>query len=327
MTCCTLAIAGVPFFSGFVSKDRILGDALYWGSKHGTYHWIVPLLGFSAAFLTAFYMFRMMYLTFYGTPRDQAVYDSCHQEKLSFNRNIPLLILSVFTLGIFFSGSLTGQQKVKLPIVKFEWFETLVQKPQLFKFSSFKKENFGLKDTREIKALIPSVYGHNQTLSEQEAHETHHAHFLGAIISIILAFSGILLAFLMYLRKSLDPSNWVNFFPRWTKALKERYYFDYLYQEILIKKVLLRLNYYLAKFDLDVFDRIAIDGWQNVSRCLYRAHRVFDEYFIDRLAVDGSGKSIRLFNMFLRYAQTGKVQIYFLIFLVVLISYLFKLKI
>ncbi|MEE3078598.1 MAG: NADH-quinone oxidoreductase subunit L, partial [Bdellovibrionota bacterium] len=50
MWACTLAIAGVPFFSGFVSKDRILGDALVMAT-HGAKWWIPTILGFCGAFL------------------------------------------------------------------------------------------------------------------------------------------------------------------------------------------------------------------------------------------------------------------------------------
>ncbi|MBA2406271.1 MAG: NADH-quinone oxidoreductase subunit L, partial [Bdellovibrionales bacterium] len=71
MMACTLAISGIPFFSGFVSKDRILGDAIYYGFMSGQNPLlaIVPILGFAGAALTAFYMFRMMFLTFYGENR------------------------------------------------------------------------------------------------------------------------------------------------------------------------------------------------------------------------------------------------------------------
>ena len=93
-----LAIAGIPFFSGFVSKDRILGDALLAALANPVYA-VPALLGFAAAFLTAFYMFRMMFLTFWGEPRDKHVYDHAHQEKLSINQNVPLLVLALFTLG------------------------------------------------------------------------------------------------------------------------------------------------------------------------------------------------------------------------------------
>ena len=123
MMCCTLAIAGIPLFSGFVSKDRILGDALYYGFMAGQNPLlaIVPILGFAGAGLTAFYMFRMMFLTFYGENKahhddhshghhgDHGHGHEIHHEHLDARQNVPLLILSVFTLGFWFCGTLTGQ--------------------------------------------------------------------------------------------------------------------------------------------------------------------------------------------------------------------------
>ena len=64
----TLAISGVPFFSGFYSKDAILAAAMarVWQSPE---HFLLFLLPAVGAMLTAFYMFRMWFLTFAGEPR------------------------------------------------------------------------------------------------------------------------------------------------------------------------------------------------------------------------------------------------------------------
>lgn len=62
----TMAIAGIPFFSGFMSKDEILWYA--WSSHHGG-GWLVWLVLAVAAMFTAFYMFRLYYLTFEGKER------------------------------------------------------------------------------------------------------------------------------------------------------------------------------------------------------------------------------------------------------------------
>ena len=71
-------------------------------------------------------MFRMLFLSFFGEPRDKELYDHTHVEKLSLNRNVPLLLLAVFTLGAWFSGSMTGQGIVKAPFVENkEWFKKL----------------------------------------------------------------------------------------------------------------------------------------------------------------------------------------------------------
>lgn len=327
MLLCTFAIAGIPFFSGFVSKDRILGDALYWGTHHGSFYYIVPFLGFSAAFLTAFYMFRMMFLTFFGEPRDEEVYEHCHHEHLEINRNVPLLILSVFTLGVFFSGSLTGQNFAKIfPESKYDWFDTLVQKPAVAKFTNYKKEEFASVDVRPAQTWPVSHHDSNHGLSEEEAHHVHAAHNMGAILSIILAFSGVFLSFLMYNRKTINPSWWATTFHGWYNALKNRYYFDYFYEEILIKKGLLVFNRILAFFDMGIFDRIFVDGWQHVNRVFYKASRWFDEVVVDSFGVDGTGASVKLANVFLRMAQSGRVQFYFIVTIIVLGGYILKLK-
>ena len=70
----TLAISGVPFFSGFLSKDGILAGTLsYYHMYHG---WtiILPIAGFGAAMITAFYMFRLIFKTFYGKPSNEKIY-------------------------------------------------------------------------------------------------------------------------------------------------------------------------------------------------------------------------------------------------------------
>jgi len=188
MLFCTLAIIGFPGFSGFVSKDRILGDALFFGLFEHKAHFMVPLLGFAGALLTSFYMCRMMFLTFFGEPRDKEVFDHCHKEKLSWNRNVPLLILAVFTLGVFFSGSLTGQGKLKLfPESKFEWFQTLIVKPDLSTFPNRTKEQFGPTDSRERGNLEHTHY-HPHAGDTERDHQIHAAHVYGAAASVVIVF-------------------------------------------------------------------------------------------------------------------------------------------
>ena len=329
MMCCTLAIAGIPLFSGFVSKDRILGDALYWGFTANPKHMLVPILGFGAAFLTAFYMFRMMFLTFYGEPRDKHVYDDCHEEHIQFNSNIPLLILSIFTLGVFYSGSMEGQGIVKVfPESKYEWFDVLIKKPEVQKFTSYTSEVLGFTDTRKPVEWEHSHY-HPHHFPDHTTPEAklHKAHVWGAIISIIIAFSGVFLAFLMYITKSLNPATFANGLSGWTKALKNRYYFDNLYVNVIIQKGLLVMNRLLASFDMGVYDRIAVDGWQHVNRWMYKAHKWFDNNIVDGIMVDGNGMAVNFMNLVLRIVQSGKVQFYFIVLIIVTASYIWTLKI
>lgn len=332
MMCCTLAIAGIPFFTGFVSKDRILGDALYFGFFAGQNIWmgIPAILGFLGAFLTPFYMFRMMFLTFFGEPRDKHIYDHCHKEHLGFNHNVPLLILSVFTLGVFFSGSLTGQGLVKVfPKSKVEWFKVLVEAPNVNKFVDYKSQPFGKIDDRDNSIFEKTEYHHQSGYAGPNLDEDklHHAHVYGAIASIIIAFSGVLLAFFMYIRRSINPDTFVGAFPRWYKALNNKYYFDDLYINIIIQKGLLVFNRVLAMFDMGVYDRVAIDGWEKVNRVCFKFSNWFDRIVVDTIAVDGTGTSVNIFNLVLRIVQSGKIQFYFMVLIFVVASYIWTLNI
>ncbi|MBB5021757.1 NADH-quinone oxidoreductase subunit L [Desulfurispira natronophila] len=91
-----IAIAGIPPFAGFFSKDEILVTAF----SHG--HYGIWLLSVITAGLTAYYMFRMFFLTFHGTPRDQYIYDHAHEAPITMTG--PLMILSVGAIGAGWLG-------------------------------------------------------------------------------------------------------------------------------------------------------------------------------------------------------------------------------
>ncbi len=82
-----LAIAGAPFLSGFWSKDEILHSA--WGSSK-----IIYIIGLATAFLTAFYMFRLIFVTFYGKSRIEPEVES-HLHESPAVMWVPLAILAV----------------------------------------------------------------------------------------------------------------------------------------------------------------------------------------------------------------------------------------
>jgi len=89
----TLAISGIPLFSGFFSKDEILWKAF--SSPHG--HFLLWLIGVVTAALTAFYMFRLFFMIFLGKSRvDPQVQTHIHEAPRSMT--IPLMILSVLSI-------------------------------------------------------------------------------------------------------------------------------------------------------------------------------------------------------------------------------------
>jgi NADH-quinone oxidoreductase subunit L len=92
-----MAISGVPFLSGFFSKDAILTSAFAGG------HYVLYGLGLLGAVLTAFYMFRLVYLTFYGEPRAQPG-PGHHIHESPPSMTVPLVLLAVLSFGAGYVG-------------------------------------------------------------------------------------------------------------------------------------------------------------------------------------------------------------------------------
>ncbi len=88
----SLALAGVPPFAGFYSKDMILG------ATYATHHYVLFVIGLLTAFLTAFYMTRACALTFMGNARERDRFAHAHESP--WTMWVPLAILAVFSFGL-----------------------------------------------------------------------------------------------------------------------------------------------------------------------------------------------------------------------------------
>jgi NADH-quinone oxidoreductase subunit L len=97
MLVATLAIAGIPGFAGFFSKDEILWRA--W--KYSPYLWAI---GFVTALMTAFYMFRLIYLTFCSPSRVGSHEIEHHIHESPKSMTVPLVILAFFSLTAGYLG-------------------------------------------------------------------------------------------------------------------------------------------------------------------------------------------------------------------------------
>ncbi|WP_425614352.1 NADH-quinone oxidoreductase subunit L [Anatilimnocola sp. NA78] len=109
--CLAIAGVGVPFligFSGYYSKDMILEQALsFWLANPGVpWAGVFFIAAAGGAAVTAFYMFRMWYMTFVGKPRDARAYDHAHESPPVMY--LPLIILSVFAIAVAWNTSLLG---------------------------------------------------------------------------------------------------------------------------------------------------------------------------------------------------------------------------
>ena len=147
----SLAISGIPPLAGFFSKDEILGESFKLG------FWWVSLVGFIVAGLTAFYMFRLMGLTFWGSFRGpKAVWDKIHESVPVMT--IPLILLSIpsIFLGMYL-GLPLGDSRLH------HWMEPVFEEGQHILYGEGHEEAayalFGIDGALILASVTVAVIG------------------------------------------------------------------------------------------------------------------------------------------------------------------------
>jgi len=277
MLTATLALSGVPFMSGFLSKDAILAGTLSYASHHPE-HFLLPVFGFGAAFLTAFYMFRLIFMTFYGKPAKQEVLDNIHESPVTMTA--PLVILATLSIFIFYTLPFIN------PFSDQGWFTELVV----------------AKDSVVPLHVNPSAH--------EIAEGIHHAHLPAMIISVLAAFCGIALAVFIYLRKKLSAEKLSQRLALPYKLSFNKFFVDEIYGRFIINPAL-KLAKAVGFIDWDLYDKYFINGFGRVTERLSRVIGIKLDYdVLDQQIVDGVGKSTRFFGGALKFVQTGKIQNY-----------------
>ena len=331
----TLAIAGVPGFSGFYSKDMILGAALEFGMRSPNPLYMIFFLGalFTAG-LTAFYMFRLVILTFFGAPRDHHKYDHAHESPPSMW--VPLVILAALSFSFWFSGwfgtlnpkpkSVAGLAAVSAPAEAASMEHAAVMAPAPVPVvhgespgeASHGSSPPGLTHeeasprgatppgSHETAAPHAAPQGHAGEAGH-DAHLAHVAHTYAMYSSVAVGTLGIFLAFVVYSLGWINPDRVANALRPVHVFLQNKWYFDELYEATVIggSKALSRG---LAWFDLHV-----VDGLVNLAAQLgvFVSFLVgkFDNYVVDG-AVNGLASATTGSGSILRRLQTGKLYHY-----------------
>jgi NADH-quinone oxidoreductase subunit L len=315
----TLAISGIPLTSGFLSKDGLLAGSWAFGNLTG--HYLIPIIGFTVALMTAFYMFRLIIMTFHGEPRNQHKYDHAHESPKLMT--VPLIILASLSIFIFYTPNPMNPEA--------GWFYNWVQTPQTVvpeeaRFNFMKSESAETENEHTILAEDEhhATENHTKTENEHVVHSEmyneamHHVHVPGMILSIILASLGILFAFIIYQWKKIDPDMLAEKLKPLYKLSFNKWYVDEIYSLLFIER-LLDLSRFISWFDAKV-----VDGIVNYSATLTRAFSRVTGWF-DTYVVDGLVNFIAFINGFfglaLRKMQTGKVQTYivYVVFSVIII--------
>jgi NADH-quinone oxidoreductase subunit L len=303
----TLAITGVPLFSGFFSKDMILAGSLSRALEMGGSHWMPTILAFLTAGLTAFYMFRLMFMTFCGEPRDQHIYDHAHESPPV--ATVPLAILALFCFGFWWSGHLVSPDIGRpIPIVSTHGRNIEVEGERV----ASRMEEQGW-----VKALIVSPVGPQATGDLPEAAEWHHeekiehkAHWIATVGSLIALLIGLGIAYAMYIRRAVTPEKLLQYAPArllW-HLFSQLWFFDRLYQDGIVP-AWKALNRFAWNFDNIVIDGFLVDGWAAVVKGWTLTARAVDDWIVDKV-VDSFGWATWLFGTLARAIQVGKIQFY-----------------
>jgi len=103
----SLAIIGFPYFSGYYSKESILENAYYSDSSMATFAYTIGIL---TALLTAFYSWRLLFMTFHGETRsDKKTFDHAHESPLVMTLPLALLAFGSIFMGMFFADYYIGK--------------------------------------------------------------------------------------------------------------------------------------------------------------------------------------------------------------------------
>jgi len=275
-----LAICGIPLFSGYYSKDAIVADALYFwhgdgsaGSGHPQ-HILLFLLPTAGAAITAFYMFRLFFLTFAGEPRDHHVDEHAHESTAVMW--VPLAVLAVFSVIVGYEYSQESHTPLLTRMLLFSKPHTILPHPP-----------DAIHHQAGYYALAAVLSGIGMSVL-----------FYGAPVFWIW--------FLKYFRV-LNPGEVARQFPRLHDFLLHKWYFDELYERILIRPTL-AIAQFCRSFDWNVLDAF-IDGTARVTLWWSRLDGWFDFRVIDGL-VNLTSDWVYATGDWLRRFQTGQIRQY-----------------
>ncbi len=222
----TLALSGigVPFilgdgigFAGFYSKDMMI-EAAY--GAHSTVGLIAFWLGVIAAFLTAFYSTRLMFMTFYGKYRgDHHTWEHAHESPA-------VMLIPLYVLGV--GAALSGY-------VGYDWFVG-------HDWQHFWGPAMPTKTTGEV------------------LHHAHEVPVWVKLIPLVFALAGIALAYLYYIARPALAEATVKRFPGIHALFYNKWYFDELYDAIFVKPSLRLGRFLWKKGDGTVIDGLGPDN-------------------------------------------------------------------
>jgi len=297
MLICTLAIAGMPLFSGFYSKDRIIaaafgGASLSLNGGHFAATVFLPI----AACLTTFYMFRLIFMTFFGEPRDHHVDEHAHESP----RSMTISLMALAILGMF--GGYVWLLHPTDPIGGHgTWFTEMVDWRTMYP---------GVDLTTTNLAPLVAGLGHRHGAAAADLEHYYHGfnpHWTAMIASLSVLAIGIFVAVQMYLRRKWSPEAVTSKLGIAYEAVANKYYIDEAVNASVIKGTT-KASAIQKWIDENIVDGLVL----TVGR--FGKGLGFFCAWIDKHIVDGTvnlvGNTTQAFGSAVRLLQTGRIQQY-----------------
>jgi NADH-quinone oxidoreductase subunit L len=300
----TLAIAGIFPFAGFFSKDAILWET--WSREGGAYRFLW-YVGYATALMTAFYMFRLMYLTFHGRPRmSHEVEHHIHESPISMTA--PLVVLALFAIVAGWLG----------------WPHTLGGSDR---FTTFLEPVFA------PEANVLQEQGKAGQLAAGEKEEEHNTGTEWLLMGLSLAAAGVGwgMAWKNYRHADKGYTEPIAVAaPPVYNTLMNKYYVDDAYDAVFtgrrklgdVRLGVMGLGEASAWFDTNVVDgAVNAAGW--ITRLTATISSWWDKWIIDGIGVNGPAILARMLSYPARLFEWGLVQWYALVMTAGLVGFVF----
>jgi NADH-quinone oxidoreductase subunit L len=331
-----LAICGIIPFSGFWSKDEILWRTA--STSVVPIGWLLWIVATIAATCTAFYMTRLMAMTFWGRYRGDDKQESHGDDHAPGKHEqhphvphespksmwVPLVVLAILaTVGgvVGISTAFTGGREVggRLNIV--HWLNPVIWNPTTRLFQNDEPmtaaEQTKIAETPhtgvlrgEILSREPAGFNLAHTVEDKLGSETA-TEWVFIIISLLVAGLGMGLGYLFYVKDTRLPDIWAKRLAPLYRASYNKYWIDEFFGWAFTRRTM-----DLAR-GVFAFDSRVVDGGVNGSAWLTRLSSTItgltDKYFVDGLVNAVAGFVVRLMSPIVRAAQTGLTANYALV--------------
>jgi len=293
----TLAIAGIPGLAGFFSKDEILWQA--WSAHNGAFRalWYVA---FATALMTSFYMFRLIFLTFFGGARmSHEVEHHVHESPRSMT--VPLIVLaccSIFAGYLGVSPSIARLVGLHGETNRFEHFLAPV-----------------------FENSTESAVVSEEAAAKEKSEDGSPSEYVLMLLSVAAAGAGLWAGYRAYAGCKdgvREPINVAS--PAVYRTLLNKYYVDEFYDKAFtgrsevggVRLGAIGAGEALWKFDAEVIDG-GVNGAGWLTRATGRLSSWWDKWIVDGIGVNGPAVVVRLLSYPARLMQAGLLQWYALV--------------